>query len=653
MKKKQWLKAFGGVDDKYVHESAPSGAARTRSGKTVRLISILAACMAFVLLAGTFALFIPFRNTPPSVAAYAGSPYYGIIEKFNEYNYTPPAYKNAAEWLWHLPGELIDGLFAKAEDFMPEAPGNAGNLNGSGNYQEVTDNQVAGVIEADHIKRSDTHIFYLYGNQLRIYTIEGEESQKVAQYGVNQYGLHSFAAEEFFLSKDCKTVTVICSYLDKSDKHYQDMVKIVTLDVSNPAKVTELSTVDIAGSYLSSRLTEHGLLIMTNMRCYDPDYKDQRTFIPHIVKNQQTQFVIPESIVSPDTLSTPNYTVMVMMDATGQTVKDSAAFLSYSEDVFVSEDAIYASRSYRAYGEVQNNVQPWVTVSDISCMGYGADGFDKRGSVTVNGSVLNQYSMDEHEGTLRVVTTTNQGNKYLRNASLDFFGTEADLMPTPIPTGTSADLYVIDLATMEIAASVKQFAPRGETVRSARFDGNMAYVCTAVQQTDPVFFFDLSDLSDIKVKETGTIAGFSTSLVDFGDGFLLGIGRGQNGNELKIEIYTEGEDSVESFTKYERPCTDYSPDYKAYYIDRENGLVGLGIYTWDKVYVDSSVYKYENYRYAYVVLHFDGETLREVLRYDYGSREGIDEMRGVYIDGYFYAFNGMRLDVSALELDEQ
>ena len=646
--KKKWLQSFGGVDDKYVHEAAPSGAARTRSGKTVRIVAILAACMAFVMLSGTVALFIPFKTTPPSVAAYADSPYYGIIEKFNEYNYTPPAYKNTAEWLWHLPGDL----FAKAEDFAPTSPGQSENLNG--NYQEVTDNQVAGVIEADHIKRSDTHIFYLYGNQLRIYTIEGEESQEVAIYDVDQYGITGFSAEEFFLSKDCKTVTVICSAIDKDDQRYINMVRIVTLDVSDLERgIREISHVDVSGQYLSSRLTEHGLLLMTNMRCTRPNYKDQRTFIPHIIQDQQMQFVIPESIVSPDTLSTPNYTVMVMMDATGREVKDSAAFLSYSEDVFVSEDAIYASRSYRAYGEVQNNVQPWVTVSDISCMGYGADGFDVRGSVTVNGSVLNQYSMDEHEGTLRVVTTTNQGNKYLRNVSLDFFGTEADLMPTPIPTGTSADLYVIDLATMEIAASVKQFAPRGETVRSARFDGNMAYVCTAVQQTDPVFFFDLSDLSDIKVKETGTIAGFSTSLVDFGDGFLLGIGRGQNGNELKIEIYTEGEDSVESFTKYERPCTDYSPDYKAYYIDRENGLVGLGIYTWDKVYVDSSVYKYENYRYGYIVLHFDGETLREVLRYEYGTREDINGMRGVYIDGYYYVFNGTRLDVSALELDEQ
>ncbi len=647
MKKKQWLKSFGDVDDKYVHEAAPSGAARVRSGKPARLIAILAACMAFVMLAGTFALFIPFRTTPPSVAAYAGSSYYSLIQKFNEYNYTPPAYKNAAEWLWHLPGDLL----AKAEDFMPSAPEESDSLNGSGNYQEVTDNQVAGVIEADHIKRSDTHIYYLSGNQLNVYTIEGEDSKWIGHHAIDKNGSAGLDAEEFFLSKDCKTVTVICSALDGFDKNYISMVRIVTLDVSDPAKIREISTVDVSGRYLSSRLTEHGLLLMTTMRCYRPDFDNECTFVPHVVTDRGTQYLAPDSIISPDTLSNASYTVMVMLDDVGTTVKDSAAFLSYSEDVYVSEDAIYATRSYRAYGEVQNYTQPWFTLSEISCMGYGADGFEACGSVTVSGTVLDQYSMDQYDGMLRVVTTTSQGTKNLRSEYFDFFDNrEVDLVPEPIQSGTSADLYVIDLTTMEIAASVKQFAPRGETVRSARFDGNMAYVCTAIQQTDPVFFFDLSDLENIEVKETGTIAGFSTSLVNFGDGFLLGIGRGGNGNELKIEIYTESETGVESFAKYERPCTDYSPDYKAYYIDRENGLIGLGVYTWDKVYLDTGVYRYDNYRYGYIVLHFDGENLREVLRYEYGNRDRIDEMRGVYIDGYYYVLNGTRIDVRALEL---
>ena len=79
-----------------------------------------------------------------------------------------------------------------------------------------------------------------------------------------------------------------------------------------------------------------------------------------------------------------------------------------------------------------------------------------------------------------------------------------------------------------------------------RFDGTDAYVCTAVQLTDPVFFFDLSDMDNITYKETGTIEGFSTSLVNFGNGYLLGIGTGNVWGSLKIEIYEESATGVVS-----------------------------------------------------------------------------------------------------------
>ncbi len=643
MKKKEWLKSLDGVDDKFVAQAAPTGAARKRSGKSMRMLSIIAACMCFVLLAGTFALFIPYKSTPPSVKKYADSEYYGVIQKLNEYNYDPPEYKNTFELLLDLPSNL----FAKAEDFAPGLMGDAANGTGDSQYQEVTDNQVAGVIEADLIKRSDTHIYYLSGQTLYIYSIEGEDSKLLGTYNLRQYGLADLYAEEFFLSADCTTVTVLCHYTHKKQSTYSTYLKVVTLDVSDPASVKEISNVDVSGTYLSSRLTEHGLLVMTTMRCQrKTDFDNVSTYIPSVEQNGEMQFISPDDIVCPETLSSASYTVMLLMDDTGTTVKDTAAYLSYSQDVYVSKGAIYATRQYAEYGQIKNGQQPYITVSEISCIAYGADGFEKRGSVIVDGYVLDQYSMDEYENTLRVATTTESSARYVSSDSL--FGT-ADLMPA-FRGDTNANLYVIDLDTMSVIASVEQFAPKGETVRSARFDGTQAYVCTAIQQTDPVFFFDLSDLDNITVKETGTIAGFSTSLVNFADGYLLGIGQGDEWHVLKLEIYTEGETDVESYCKWEMKFTDYVTDYKCYYIDRENGLVGMGIHTWDKIDLGDGVYKWDDYRNGYIVLHFDGENLNEVLHLEYSENSGaLTEMRGVYVDGYYYVLNGERLDVEKLE----
>ena len=169
------------------------------------------------------------------------------------------------------------------------------------------------------------------------------------------------------------------------------------------------------------------------------------------------------------------------------------------------------------------------------------------------------------------------------------------------------------------------FAPRGESVQSARFDGDVAYICTAVRLSDPVFFFDLSDYSSITYKESDTITGYSTSLVNFGDGYLLGIGVGETWDSLKIEIYEEGESGVVSVCKYELTDATYAGEYKAYFIDRENRLVGLGV-TLDQ----------QEEKECYILLCFDGYQLRRVL--DVPLAGVNTQKRAVLIDGCLYLF---------------
>ena len=105
-------------------------------------------------------------------------------------------------------------------------------------------------------------------------------------------------------------------------------------------------------------------------------------------------------------------------------------------------------------------------------------------------------------------------------------------------------------------------------------------------------------------------------------------GVGDGFGTLKIEIYEESATGVVSVCKYELENVSYSEQYKSYYIDRENRLIGLGVSYWGKSEADS-------YN-GYVVLHFDGFALREVLKEKLsGTNEG---KRGLLIDGYFYLF---------------
>jgi hypothetical protein len=201
-----------------------------------------------------------------------------------------------------------------------------------------------------------------------------------------------------------------------------------------------------------------------------------------------------------------------------------------------------------------------------------------------------------------------------------------------------------------VIASVKDFAPKGEDVQSVRFEGTNAYVCTAVnlqnEILDPVFFFDLSDLNNISYKETGTIEGMSTSLIDYGNGYLIGIGNGTSDKYgptlcLKIEVYKEVDDRVVCVCKYERAPIGFPDDYKAYYINREDRLIGFGYSSRDE--------EAETWIGHYTLIKFDSERECFVELLTVSLDGYANDQRGVYIDGYMYMFGENDFKVEAVD----
>lgn len=610
-----------------------------------RNLAIAAICSVLVLCITAVPMLMPYRTTPPSVERYASSDYYPVIEKLNVLKYEPPRYKNAFEEYILAPaynfatnigpgkGESLGGMLEDAGDGFfggsnyPTADMNgavSGTAPGGEKYEETTDNQVNGIIEGDRIKRSSKYIYYLSGNTLRIYSIKGASSEELGRYEVastDNYRLESYKHEwEMFLSKDCKTITLLTSTIDNATKHRH--VALINLDVSDPANIKEGTRTYLTGKYLTARLVEDELLLVANFHpsTGNMDFSNPASFVPQYGPEGHMECIDADNIVAPDTLTTSQYSVICKLNQSTLEAISTAAFLSYSEEVYVSENNIYTTREYTEETEKDDATLSEV-MTEITAISYAGDKLEPAGSVTVTGYLENQYSMDEYEGILRVVTTTDSDFRYHNNN-----GFLADRIE-PFTSGTNANLYCIDLSTWKIAASVEQFAPQNEVVKSVRFDKTAAYVCTAVEITftDPVFYFDLSDLNNITYKDTGTISGYSLSLVNFGE-YLLGIGYGDNEGILKIELYEETPQGVASVTAYEVPDCNFSTDYKAYYIDRENMRIGLGMHR----------YGYDTSTDCYVLLQFDGYDLIELFVADI---TGIDDYkRAVYIDGYFYMF---------------
>lgn len=593
---------------------------------------IAASCALMLVLTLALTLFVPYRDQLPNVDRYQNSPYYKLIPGINKVTYQPPAHKNNYEWLVdalsfrkYAPGDVwVNGDVAFDSPMAaPEADGSVSLNYGAstvlgGNeqkYDEVTDNQVQGVLESDLFKRSDQYIYYLRGSKLSVYTIDKENSAEISALELPMEEKVYSSNFEMFLSQDCTTLTVLSR---QSTASMGACTVVYSLDLSDPTNIQVREPMYFKGNFITARMVGNDLLLLYNYRITgEIDFDNPETFVPVYGTKDDLQPMPADDIYCcAEEPTAARYTVIAKLDAKTLQVKDTAALLSYSTQVYVSQTAIYATYGYTCT-VAEESVGGMITqtsLTEITGISYTGDELTVLGTVTVDGSVKDQYSMDEYNGILRVATSTSVLTRKQQ-------GTEENIWLSTTGRENNCNLYCIDLSTWEVAASVISFAPDGEEVTSARFDGPMAYICTAevIILTDPVYFFDLSDIHNITYKHTPIIDGYSSSLINFGD-FLLGIGINDQ-REMKVEIYEETAGGVEPIASYELPCS-FSQEYKSYYIDRENNLVGIPIRLWS----DGKEY--------YLLLHYDGYELRNMKDLRIGGV--MDAVRADIIDGYLY-----------------
>ena len=578
MKKKE-PDLIGYADERYINEADPARAVGTGMKKG-RMKWVMTAVALLLLAALGLTVAVPlfkkgsgpvsgeFPEPEPSDAG--GISYNEVYERLLAYREN---------------NGVMDDVILEEEDPFYADGGQA-----SPGYVEITDNQVSGVIEGDRIKRSDRYIYYLNGGFLYVYSIEGASSKLSGAYDIPVETGRWAGSDggKLFLSEDCSRVTLFVPTYTASGGG-DAKVTVLSLDVSNLKKITCLKKLTVSGTLSSVRLSNGMFLLCTR---YTPkldhmDYAVDESFMP-LIRDGERVFT-PANFFAPDVLNSATYTVLTTFNEKDFDWCRMSALLSYSADFYVGNGWIVAHREFTDHLATDEKTGALKRQTELRILHYtnGFGDFCPRGVVTIDGWLKDRYSLDIHNGILRAVTTTaERPYEITETGATHYPGGQAQI---------SANLYCIGLDKTDVIGQVVGFAPQGETVRSVRFDGDTAYVCTAVVFTDPVFFFDLTDPKNITYKKTPEIEGFSSSLVNLKDGYLLGIGK-SDGTTLKIEVFKEGQTQIESVAVFERESTRFSSSYHAYYIDRERGLVGLG-------------YNNKNY----LVLHFDGERLTMVL----------------------------------------
>ncbi|WP_437876479.1 beta-propeller domain-containing protein [Sorangium sp. So ce513] len=325
-------------------------------------------------------------------------------------------------------------------------------------------------------------------------------------------------------------------------------------------------------------------------------------------------------------------------------VPASTSIIGATDTVYSSHDALYVAA--RGWKQPAAPGEPFV-VSDVTHLhkfDLTTDPSQPRyvASGSVPGHILNQFSLDEHNGKLRVATT-------------------AEVRAEPTWT-TSNSVFVLEAQGAELArvGAVTDLAP-GEQIRSARFFGDRGYVVTFLQ-VDPLFVLDLSDPAAPSVTGELKIPGFSEYLHPLGDGHLLAIGRDADDTGrvtgLALQIFDVTDPSAPAQVHKETiegPYASSEAEYnhKAFTYYGAHGVLAFPLVSYDRTTgaVASTLELFnvdieDGFSRLGAIDHSGFFTTSTPGCYYYGSAE---VRRGLFIEDYVYSISHGGVLVNALD----
>ena len=260
-------------------------------------------------------------------------------------------------------------------------------------------------------------------------------------------------------------------------------------------------------------------------------------------------------------------TSVVSIDLDKPTGFAGASILGSTDEVYANADEMvlaYAEYSWAWPPEPETTTLHRFDLVEDGGVTYVASG-------AVPGHLHDQFSIDSRNGVVRVSTTENVTD------SQEAWTTQNRMM-TLRTVGNQ----------LEVIGSTGPLA-EGEQIYSTRFVGDTGYVVT-FRQVDPLFVVDLADPEQPKVLGELKIPGFSDYMHPLGKSHLLTIGRdidedGVGPNRLALQIFDVSNPTDPKLAHkhvFEKDGhSEANHEHKAftYYADR--GLLAFPFYGWD------------------------------------------------------------------------
>jgi len=401
---------------------------------------------------------------------------------------------------------------APAPTMKEESMADSGTGNSAGASHSETNTQVKGVDEADIIKTDGKNIYYIANNELYIIDAENPSQLYVkTQLGDKDFNVSDFSPREMFLDKNYLTIVGSNFYGGMTPYRKSDVVQndvavmpmgsnstgVIVYDISDISSPKMIKNYFIWGSYNSSRKIDNFLYLSTTDYKYDYGYADQPQFrITNYTENgtlKKISLTNTYCFAEVEDLSITTLSGINLTNANAE-VSQKSFMGSSSSTVYVSKNNAYLVSYEYNYNDNSANTK-------INKFKINNGQVDLVASNKVKGNVLNQYSMDEHNGYFRIATTE---ESYTRGEFL-----------------TTNTVTIMD-ENLNTVGKLEGLAP-GEHIKSARFMGDKIYLITFVQ-IDPLFVIEAKDPTNPHVLGELKIPGYSDYLHPYDENHLIGFG---------------------------------------------------------------------------------------------------------------------------------
>lgn len=413
------------------------------------------------------------------------------------------------------------------------AAADAGSTAGKGyaGSSTGTNTQEAAVDEPDFAKTDGSTVFRLVGDKrLTIVDVSATEPTVTARLPLPEHG---YGSELLLLGDHVLVVQQIGGgAVFEGDLRYtpverrSERVRVIDVDVSDLAAPTIARTDVYTGSSLSVRqYDEHTVRLVTTTG--RPQLKwtyphrgvtareatranralvratTIEDWLPHVIRGGvRSPLVDCDEVLHPKRFSGSSTVAVTTFQVGGESAPASTALTADGQVVYSSGDRLYVASTDWAWRDSpfadrsHEDVTTWLHSFDVSGAGstYTASG-------TIPGSLRDRWSLDEHDGRLRVAWTTTSKRGRTNNGVSVLAEKGGEL----VTSGRVDDLGI------------------GEDIQSVRWFDDLAVLVT-FRQVDPLYALDLSDPDEPRMVGKLKIPGYSGYLHPIGDDLLLGLG---------------------------------------------------------------------------------------------------------------------------------